>query len=80
MEPRDPEQLSQADQDEHAEQLADRLSEQYRGAAEGTSPGQMDPLHARIEARIEALEIRITQLESRVSTEHESPRPETDDE
>jgi hypothetical protein len=74
MEPQDRKQLSQADQDQHAEQLADRLSEQYRGATERTSPEQLEPL----EARIEALEIRLAQLEAKVSPDQQAARPESE--
>jgi polyhydroxyalkanoate synthesis regulator phasin len=74
MEPQDRKQLSQADQAEHAEQLADRLSEQYRGATEGTSPDHVE----RLEARIAALEIRIAQLEAKASTNQQAERSESE--
>lgn len=83
MEPRDPEQLSQAEQDERTGQLADQLSEQYRGAMEGTWPehdehedtaspelaeAQIRHFLAPLEARIESLERRLNELTGEVDT------------
>jgi hypothetical protein len=84
MEPRDRKQLSQADQDEHATQLADRLADQYRGAMEGTAPeqdrrgdttspelatdAQIRHFLAPLEARIEALERRLDELAGEADT------------
>jgi hypothetical protein len=63
MEPRDREQLSQAEQNERAERLADQLSEQGHRAMEGASPN----LSAGGDATIaHALEARVAELEGLV--------------
>jgi hypothetical protein len=78
MEPRDSEQLSQAEQDERGERLADQLSEQGHRATEEDAPQHSeDPLtqaflemHAHVDETIvhalAPLEDRIADLEGQV--------------
>jgi hypothetical protein len=66
MEPRDREQLSQAQQDERAEHLADQLSEQGHRAVEGASPTLSAGDDATIARALALLEARIAELEGLV--------------
>jgi uncharacterized protein YaaQ len=66
MEPRDREQLSQAEQDERAERLADQLSDQGHRATEGTSSNLYADSNETIARALAALEARIVDLEGQV--------------
>jgi hypothetical protein len=66
METRDREQLSQAEQDERGERLADQLSEQGHRATEETSPNLYAGGDATIARALAPLEARIADLESQV--------------